>query len=98
MSYVLHEFDDEHKARLLEAVLGSLRGEVVCVIGDVCFESASARAEAHARLAASWDPEEHYVAVDELAALLLRRGLRVEAEQLGDHAGVVVVSRGLAPT
>jgi putative AdoMet-dependent methyltransferase len=93
MSYVLHEFDDGHKARLLEAVLESLAMEGVCVIGDVCFADAATREAASVRLAAHWDPEEHYVGVEELSAILAGRGLRVGAEQLGDHAGVVTVSR-----
>jgi len=96
MSYVLHEFDDEHKALLLQAVLESLTPGGVCVIGDVCFPDVAARDAARVRLETHWDPEEHYVAVEELAVVLLGRGLRVEAEQLGDHAGVLVVSRRAA--
>jgi putative AdoMet-dependent methyltransferase len=92
MSYVLHEFDDSHKARLLEAVVGSLEPGGTCVVGDVCFMDTAAREAARVRLGAHWDPEEHYIAVEELARVLLERGLRVEAEQLGDHAGVLTVS------
>jgi putative AdoMet-dependent methyltransferase len=93
MSYVLHELGDDDQVRLLALLLDSLAPGGVCVVGDVCFADNADRASAAARLAERWDPAEHYVALAELASGLAGHGLRVEAERLGDHAGVFSVSR-----
>jgi putative AdoMet-dependent methyltransferase len=93
MTYVLHEFSEEHQLRLLASLVDGLQVGGACVIGDVCFADADARDAARSRLGTRWDPEEHYLAADELGASLGALGLRVEAEQLGPHAGVLEVDR-----
>jgi putative AdoMet-dependent methyltransferase len=91
MTYVLHEFPEDHQLRLVTTLLDGLREGGACVVGDVCFRDADARAEARSQLADRWDPEEHYLAADVFGARAGAVGLRVEAEQVGPHAGVLVV-------
>ena len=94
MSYLLHEFSEEHQLRLLVSLVDeTLREGGVCVVGDVCFPDAAARDEARSQLGDRWDPEEHYLAADVFGARARALRLRVEAEQIGPHAGVLVVDR-----
>jgi putative AdoMet-dependent methyltransferase len=91
MTYVLHEFPEDHQLRLVTALLDGLREGGACIVGDVCFPDAVACAEARSEFADRWDPEEHYLAADVFGARAGAAGLRVEAEQVGPHAGVLVV-------
>lgn len=94
MTYVLHEFSEEHQLRLLAALLGqSLRAGGACVVGDVCFPDAAARETARSQLAERWDPEEHYLAADLFEQKADTVGLRVETESFEPHAAVLVVER-----
>jgi putative AdoMet-dependent methyltransferase len=94
LTYVLHEFPAEHQLRLLTELLdATLMEGGACVIGDVSFPDAVAREAARVALADRWDPEEHYLALDEFAEGAQALGLRVGAEQIGSHAGVLVVDR-----
>jgi putative AdoMet-dependent methyltransferase len=93
MTYVLHELAEEQQVRLLAALLDGLREGGACVIGDVCFPDAAARDGVRSRLGSRWDPEEHYLVADELAARAGALGLRFEVEQCGPHAAVLVVHR-----
>lgn len=96
MTYVLHEFADDYKLRLLSALVDdTLSPDGACVIGDVCFRDVTARDAARQRLADRWDPDEHYMAAEELTAAAGERGLRLEVEQLGSHAGVLTAERRL---
>jgi putative AdoMet-dependent methyltransferase len=93
MSYVLHELPPGKQLDLLAELLdGTLRQGGACVIGDVAFPDALTRDGAQARLAGRWDPDEHYLVSDELTASAQARGLHIDAEQLGEHAAVLVVA------
>lgn len=93
MTYVLHELAEEQQLRLLAALLDGLRDGGACVIGDVCFPDAAGRDGARSRLGSRWDPEEHYLVADGVAARADALGLRVEVEQRDAHAAVLVVDR-----
>jgi putative AdoMet-dependent methyltransferase len=93
MTFVLHEFPEDHQLDLLAHLLGeSMREGGACVVGDVCFPGFTSRAAAQSRLGAQWDREESYLALDVFVPRAEALGLRVESERIGEYAAVLVVS------
>ena len=91
-AYVLHEFDLETKANLLQKLsLHHLQRDGCIVIGDVAFPTAEAREEAGRKWAESWDEQEHYWAADEAIAALRRAGLHAVHRQVSSCGGVFIV-------
>ena len=97
-AYVLHEFDDDFKVRLLSALLAeTLEPGGVCIVGDVGFADVRSRDEARRALAEKWDPDEHYFAASEFVARASAQGLQIETERIGPHALVLVIEHAAMP-
>lgn len=91
-AYVLHEFDDDAKLRLLTTLITeNVSQGGACIVGDIGFENARAQAVARRAHAERWDPYEHYFVVDEVARAASRHGLAIDMEAVGPHSIVLVV-------
>lgn len=94
-AYVLHEFKDSIKVRLLQRLVEDyLTPDGFIVLGDIAFENADVRAKANNQWARVWDEDEHYWAAEEAIELLAQAGLHAEYQQVSICAGVFVVKPG----
>ncbi len=97
-AYVLHEFDLPTKVRILRQLADNyLVDDGLIVVGDVAFETARIREEAHRRWAKLWDEEEHYWAADEAIVACEQVGLQMSYTQVSSCGGVFVVVPSCQP-
>ena len=92
-AYALHHFDLPTKVQLIEQGIRLLEDPGRIVIGDISFETATAREQAHKRWTDLWDETEYYWAGDETVTLLNRRGFRSTYTQNSSCGGVFVIER-----
>jgi len=94
-TYVLHEFDDEEKVRLLaDLAHDRLAPDGRLVIGDVAFPDEKALTACRKRWPAEWDETEHYWVADRIAPRLEAANLTLEHEQISCCGGLFVVRPG----
>lgn len=91
-AYVLHEFSDETKARIIYdwmthqlSPIGSL------LIGDISFPDSEQRIIARTKVGRAWDDDEYYFAADPFLALLREQGIDGNYTQISPCAGVYVL-------
>lgn len=92
-TYVLHEFTQMVQRKLLGGLWPTLPPEGVAVLGEVGWPDVARRREAARRFAEHWDPDEHYLAADQLAAVLVADGIHCEWTQVSACGGVAVLRR-----
>lgn len=92
-SYVLHEFPDALKLKMLTRLASeTTASDGRILIGDILFANARARAETQAAWCNAWDDEEHYATADNLVSNLHETGLSARFEQISFCAGVLEIS------
>jgi putative AdoMet-dependent methyltransferase len=92
-AYAFHHFDLSTKVRLIEQAIPLLEAHGRIVIGDIAFETAAARQQAHKQWNDLWDDTEHYWAKDETTAPLDKSGFCTTYTQVSFCGGVFVVER-----
>ena len=88
-TYSLHHLTDPRKVSLLRELRGLLREGGEILVGDVSFETAAEREACRLAAGDEWDPDEYYLAAEELRAEL--PGLRFERVSL--CAGITTIRK-----
>jgi len=92
-AYAFHHFDLSTKVKLIEQGMHLLKDHGRIVIGDISFETAASREQAHKQWDSLWDDTEYYWAGDEAIAALDKIGLHTTYTQVSFCAGVFTVER-----
>ena len=87
-AYVLHEFPDNDKLRLLRELAGRLPPGGTLVIGDIAFADAAAMATCRQAWKHAWDENEHYWVAEQMVPALESLGLDVRFEPLSFCGGL----------
>ena len=92
-AYAFHHFDLSTKVQLIERGMRLLEDRGRIVIGDISFETAASREQAHKQWVNLWDDTEHYWAGDETIAALEKTGFHTTYTQVSPCAGVFLVEK-----
>ena len=92
-AYAFHHFDLPTKVQLIERGMRLLEDRGRVVIGDIAFETAASREQAHKQWGDLWDETEHYWVGDETVSLLNRSGFCSTYTQISSCGGVFAVDR-----
>ena len=91
--YVLHEFEDAIKLRLIEDLADHLADGGYILIGDIAFATKAELEECRRTWQSKWDETEHYWVAESIEPDLEKRGFAVEYEQVSFCGGVFSLHR-----
>jgi len=93
--YVLHEFEDDVKLRLIGDLAKHLVEGGLILLGDISFETSAAMEACKRASGTSWDGAEHYWVATSILPLVEALGLAVTYEQLSFCGGVFCLRKAV---
>ena len=88
-TYALHHLTDSRKVSLLRELRALLREGGEILVGDVSFATAAEREACRLAAGDEWDPDEYYIAAEELRAELPELGF----ERVSFCAGITTIRK-----
>jgi len=90
-AYVLHEFPDDDKLRLLRELVDRLTPNGAVVIGDIAFADIAARSASQQAWSHAWDADEYYWIGERMVPALESLGLDVCFEPVSFCGGLFIL-------